>query len=146
MVFDIHFFCSFEKMIRKIISISFLLLYLAFLILPSYPLLHYYFFNSSHAYFANTMEKNYSNGDHTKTGDMAYLNALLKSAEDKNAQDKKAQNPPPSTNNEMNNLVYLVTGNFHIALLTPGIPLHFNHYSLTPVERYLKVLIPPPVL
>ena len=75
---------------------------------------------------------------------MAYLSALLKSANDKNNPDKKNQNPPPSTNNEINNLVYLVSGNFHMGLLTPGIPLCFNIYSEAPLERYLKVLIPPP--
>ncbi len=133
-------------MLKKLVAIYFLLLYLAFIILPAYPLMHYYFLSSGDNYVPETQQKNYSNGDHTKTGDMAYLSALLKSATDKNAQDKKAQNPPPSSNNEMNNLVYLVTGDFHIALLTPGIPLHFNHYSQTPIERYLKVLIPPPNL
>ncbi|UBM61766.1 hypothetical protein LA303_10155 [Candidatus Sulfidibacterium hydrothermale] len=131
-------------MIRKAISISFLLLYLAFLILPSYPLLHYYFFSSSHAYFANTKDKNYSNGDHTKTGDMAYLSALLKSAGDKNSATTKNQNPPPTTNNEVSNMIYLVSGTFHLQFLAEGIPLHFYSYADPLPERYLKVLIPPP--
>lgn len=132
-------------MLRKVISIAFLLLYLAFMILPAWPLVHYYFLTSGDNYVPEMAQKNYTNGDHTKTGDLAYINALLKSATDKN-QDKKAQNPPPSTNNEINNLVYLVSGNFHFATLTSGIPLHFHVYSEAPLERTLKVLIPPPNL
>ncbi len=131
-------------MVRKLISISFLLLYLAFLILPAYPIMHYYLFSTGNEYASHTQQKKYFNGDHTKTGDMAYLSALLKSAGDKNNTDKKNQNPPPSTNNEINNLVYIVSGNFHLALHTSGVPLHFRIYCETPLVRYLKVLIPPP--
>ena len=140
----VYIFYTFGVMVRKGISISFLLLYLAFMILPAWPLVHYYFLTSGDNYVPERTQKNYSNGDHTKTGDLAYINALLKSATDKNAKDKRAQNPPPSTNNEINSLVYLVSGTFHLAHLALGIPLHFKTYSEVPLERYLKVLIPPP--
>ncbi len=130
-------------MIKKLISILFLFLYLAFMVLPDLPLAHYYFFSSNGHRQAASQQKVFSNGDHAKTGDMAYLSALLKSATDKNG-NKKTQNPPPSTNNEVNNLVYLVSGEVHLSLLTPGIPLHFQTFSEPLVERYLKVLIPPP--
>ena len=130
-------------MIKKLISIFFLFLYLAFMVLPDLPLVHYYFFSSTGYMQAASQQKVLSNGDHAKTGDMAYLSALLKSATDNNG-NKKTQNPPPSTNNEVNNLVYLVSGEVHLSLLTPGIPLHFQIFSEPLVERYLKVLIPPP--
>ncbi len=131
-------------MIRKIVSIGFLLLYLAFLILPAYPVMHYYFLSSGNSFSSASQQRNYSSADHTKTGDVAYLSALLKSAADKNNEHQKAQNPPPSTNNEINNLVYVVTGNFHLSLVTPGIPLHFPVFSEPLPMRYLQVLIPPP--
>ncbi len=130
-------------MLRKGISISFLVLYLAFLILPAYPLMHYYFLASGENYIPEMKQKNYTNADNAKTGDMAYLSALLKSADKKNSTGKKAQNPPP-TNNEMNNLVYLVSSNYQLSLAAPGIPLLFQTYSEVPLDSYLKVLLPPP--
>jgi hypothetical protein len=141
----IAFFAIFEEMIKRLISIVFLLLYMAFLVLPTYPLLQYYL-SSSHAgtgYCVN--QKSISNSDNTKTGDMAYLSALLKSAGNKNAQGKKAQNPPPS-NNEVNNLVYLVTGSLHMMWVSSGHPIRFAVYSESPLNRYLQVLLPPPNL
>ncbi len=131
-------------MLRKIVSIGFLLLYLAFLILPAYPLMHYYFLSSGRSFVSSAQQRNYSNGDHTKTGDVAYLSALLKSAADNKSDHQKAQNPPPSTNNEINNLVYVVTGSFQLSLVTPGIPLHFHLFDDPLPERYLQVLLPPP--
>ena len=130
-------------MLRRGISISFLVLYLAFLILPAYPLMHYYFLSSGDNYVPEMNQKNYTNADKAKTGDMAYLSALLKSADKKNNAGKKAQNPPPS-NNEMNNLVYLVSSNFQLSLVAPGVSLLFQTYSEVPIHRYLKVLLPPP--
>ncbi len=129
-------------MIKKLVSISFLLLYLAFMILPALPVMHYYFFSSGESLSPATHQKVFSNGDHTKTGDMAYLSALLKSANDQTS--KKNQNPPPATNNEVNNLVYLVSGTLHLSAITSGIPLRFRNFSEPLTERYLQVLIPPP--
>jgi len=114
------------------------------MILPAYPLMHYYFFSSGIHFVSSSEQNNYTNGDHTKTGDMAYLSALLKSANDNSSTNKKSQDPPPSTNNEVNNLMYLITGDFHMSVLSPGIPLHFNIFSESVLDRYLKVLIPPP--
>lgn len=132
-------------MIKKLISISFLLLYLAFLILPAFPLMHYYFFSSNSSLPLVTQQKTFSNGDHAKTGDMAYLSALMKSATD-NSTNKKAQNPPPVSNNEVNNLIYLVSGNPHLSVLVSGIPLHFQNFTESVLDRYQQVLIPPPDL
>ncbi len=130
-------------MIKKLISISFLLLYLAFLILPVYPLMHYYFFSSANGFSCSAQQKSFSNGDHTKTGDIAYLSALMKSADD-NQMGKKNQNPPPSTNNEISNLSYLMSGSYQLTGLFEGVPLHFKIFSETILNRPLQVLIPPP--
>lgn len=113
------------------------------MILPALPLMHYYFFTSDSNFSHASQQKAYSNGDHAKTGDMAYLSALIKSAND-NPTNKKNQNPPPATNNEMNNLVYLVSGNLQLAELFTGIPLHFKIFSEPLLNRPVQVLIPPP--
>lgn len=132
-------------MIRKWVSLSFLFLYLAFMILPALPVMHYYVFSTNSNLSASTQQKVFSNGDNAKTGDLAYLSALLKSANG-NTENKKSQNPPPATNNEVNNMVYLVSGNLHLSTLTSGIPLHFIDFTESLPDRYLHVLIPPPDL
>jgi hypothetical protein len=129
---------------KKILAISFLLLYLAFMILPTFPLMQYYIFEAGANCVSAAKGRNFSNGDHTKTGDMAYLHALLKSASDKNSKNKNTQSPSPSTNNEINNLIYLTTTNTHLSFLTPGISLHFPVFNEPLTERYLQVLVPPP--
>ena len=130
-------------MIKRMVSILFLLLYLAFMILPGYPLIHYYIFSSHETiYLPTTQENTYSNGDHTKVGDGAYLSALMKSA-NTNQSDKHVPNPPP-TNNEINNLVYVFSGFFNSPVLMDGIPLQFRNFAESILEQYLKVFIPPP--
>ncbi len=122
----------------------FLLLYLAFMILPGFPLMHYYIFSSHQTVFSQaTQQKSYSNGDHTKTGDGAYLSALLKSA-NTGQYDKNTPNPPPSTNNEINNLVYIVSGFLNSPAQTVGVSLQFRNFAESVLDRYLQVFIPPP--
>ncbi len=122
----------------------FLLLYLAFMILPGYPLLHYYIFSSQETIFLSaTQEKTYSNNDNTKVGDVAYLGALMKSA-NSNQSGKKVPNPPPSSNNEINNLVYVVSGFFDSSGQTDGIPLQFRDFAESILDQYLQMFIPPP--
>jgi len=131
-------------MIKRIVSISFLLLYLAFMILPGYPLMHYYMSSSHQTIFSPpTQEKSYSNGDHTKVGDGAYLSALMKSA-NADQSDKHVPNPPPSSNNEINNLVYIVSGFLNSSVQTDGIALQFRNFAESVLDQYLQVLIPPP--
>jgi len=121
----------------------FLLLYLAFMILPGYPLLHYYIFSSQEIVFLPaTQEKTYSNNDNTKVGDVAYLGALMKSA-NAGQSDKNVPHPPPA-DNEVNNLVYVFSGFFDSSIQTDGIPLQFRNFAESILEQYLKVFIPPP--
>ncbi len=122
----------------------FLLLYLAFMILPGYPLMHYYIFSSHEIVFSPaTQEKSYSNGDNTKVGDVAYLGALMKSANG-NQSDNKVPNPPPSSNNEINNLVYVVSGFFNPSGQMDGIPLQYRDFAESIIDQYLQMFIPPP--
>ena len=131
-------------MIKRIVSISFLMLYLAFMILPGYPLMHYYVFSSHETVFSPaTQQKSYSNGDLTKVGDSAYLSALMKSA-NADRSGKHVPNPPPSTNNEINNLVYIVSGFLNSPAQTVGVSLHFRNFAESILDQYLQVLIPPP--
>ncbi len=117
---------------------------MAFMILPSYPLMHYYIFSSHETVFSPaTQEKSYSNGDHTKMGDDAYLSALMKSA-NADQSDKHVPNPPPSTNNEINNLVYIVSGFLNSPAQTVGVSLHFRNFAESVLDQYLQVFIPPP--
>jgi len=131
-------------MIKRVVSISFLMLYLAFMILPGYPLMHYYLFSSHETVFSPaTQQRSYSNGDHTKVGDAAYLSALMKSA-NADQSDKHVPNPPPSTNNEINNLVYIVSGFLNSPVQTESISLQFRNFTESVLEPYLQVFIPPP--
>ncbi len=114
------------------------------MILPGYPLMHYYIFSSHETAFSpTTQQKSYSNGVHTKVGDGAYLSALMKSA-NTDQSDKHVPNPPPSTNNEINNLVYIVSGFLNSPGQMDGIPLQFRDFAESILDQYLQMFIPPP--
>ena len=103
----IQIFCIFRLMKKQVLTIGLLSLFLAMLYLPDFPLLSYYLgqqrLTISNA--DNTPEK-----VNTLIGDIRYLQALIERTDDCE-KTTKAPEPPPKTQNNSINIVYLLTAN-----------------------------------
>jgi len=90
---------------KRILVTGLLLLLLAMLLVPGYPVLNHYF-SRQHTTISNpdiTAET-----ANTLLGDLHYLQALIERSSDKSEQ-KKTPEPPPGTQNQTTNFVYLLT-------------------------------------
>ena len=130
-------------MYKRFIAILFLFFYLAFLFVPALPFIHYYLFSSHSTFQQNGNMKRFNNNEDTHTGDTAYLLALMKSAK-KHQAGKKNENPPPSSNSEINNLIYLNNVDAVFFVETDASQIHFIQINKTLLWRYLTVTSPPP--
>ncbi len=124
---------------RQILTIGLLILFLALLFVPGYPLLSYYITNS---------QVTISNADvRTETtnsliGDIHYLQALIeRSADCQNT--KKAPEPPPTTQNHTTNVVYLLSVNT-IQLSENSVFINYTPYRFTVKDYFVLSGNPPP--
>jgi hypothetical protein len=109
---------------------------------PNFPYLHYYIVKSR-----VTISNADVNTENHKTliGDIAYLSAILARSADKNQENTK-ETPPPESNNNISQLVYLIPSSIEFtepAKLICGYSNFVNYHFL---NVYLKIPLPPPEL
>ncbi len=127
---------------RKVFSISLLIIYLALLIIPYVPYIRYYMSSNS---FDNNNCSVSINTSKVTIGDLCYLNALIDrtSTEDNSG---KTTTPPPSPNTDTNNMVYLYQGIFIFPKNPDNIKINFKEYTISIKEIFLEIPVPPPNL
>ena len=127
---------------RKIFSISLLIIYLALLIVPYVPYIRYYVSSNN---FDNSKCSVSINSSKATIGDICYLNALI----DRTRSDDdsgKTTAPPPSPNTDTNNMVYLYQGIFIFPKNPDNIKVNFKEYTISIKEIFLEIPVPPPNL
>ena len=129
-------------MIRRKIAFILLLYYVLFLTMPYVPYLQYYYYRLSHSLEMQQVKKDGFTAKDNKilTGDISYLNALVKRAVDQEHHD---HTPPPVPNMETIHIFYLPPG----SLANLVRPLHFFRLSYLYQNIYNGIfceISPPP--
>ncbi len=125
---------------KQVLIIGLLALFLGMLYLPDYPLLSYYL---------GQQKLTISNSDltpesvNTLIGDIRYLQALTERANDCCDETKKAPEPPPKTQNNTINIVYLLTAN-SILQTENSIQINFLPYKFIIKDCIILLGNPPP--
>jgi hypothetical protein len=125
---------------RKIFSISLLIVYLALLTIPYVPYIQYYVSNK---YFHNNNCSISIDSSKTIVGDMCYLNALIERTKSEDNTGKTPV-PPPSPNTDTNNLVYLSQGILTFPSGHCNTKFKFNEYTISIKETFKEIPNPPP--
>jgi len=124
---------------KQVLTISLLTLFLALLFVPGYPILSYLIIRP-HVTISNA---GFTSGTtNSLIGDLLYLQALIDRSSDCNTE-KKIPEPPPTTQNQTTNFVYLLSVN-SIPLSENSILISYTPYRFSVKDCTIHSGNPPP--